>query len=172
MLPAGLPFRPPAFPTSATHVATQGSATSVDRLAELSENTEAMRKAMRYVEEWRMAKVTEGQNRAKAVTPSTGAALNRFEEVRMSTPVDIRPKPWGTAAMPAARKRMTRWRRRFGGCIGKLRVREEVPLDVMREKVARAIGGANPQPRGGRGGPKFKAGFRTRFRGRFRAPQT
>jgi len=53
----------------------------------------AMRIALDYIEQWRVAKETEGHNLARGVAPSTASVLQRFEERRHALPDAVRPTP-------------------------------------------------------------------------------
>ena len=99
----------------------------------------ALSAAVSYVEQWRVVVWTQAQNRL-GVAPSTGAVIDQFEERRASLPASVRPTPWGSSASATSRRRVSRWRRRWHGRIAKLRVREEVPVEVMREKAGREPG--------------------------------
>ena len=90
--------------------------------------------ALKTLLQWRVCKWTADQNR-KGVTPPTALVLDQFEMQRLAMPVAARPASLGTSACSAARKAMSRWRLRFGGRIGRLTLREEIPLDVMRSKA-------------------------------------
>ena len=91
--------------------------------------------ALSYVEQWRLKEWATSQNR-KGVAPGTGAALDRIAAQRLLLPEHLRPTPWGTSDSSTARKRVSRWRRRWGGRIAKLRIREEVTADEMRAKAS------------------------------------
>ena len=95
----------------------------------------AQKTAVRLVEEWRVARWTETKNR-QGLAPSTTAVLGEFARRHSRLSALIRPTPLGTADQGRARMRLTRWRRRFGGRIGKLPVREVVPVAEMVTKVA------------------------------------
>ena len=94
----------------------------------------ALTTASDIVHQWRVALWTAEQNR-KGITPSTGAVLDEFETRRAQLPEYARAKAWGTSGEQSARQRASRWRRRWGGRIGKFQALEEVPLDAMVEKA-------------------------------------
>ena len=50
------------------------------------------------------------------------------------------PAHFGTVAEPKARMRMQRWRGRWGGKIGTVRLREKLPLGESRSKAGHQIG--------------------------------
>ena len=62
--------------------------------------------------------------------------------------------------------RALRWRRRWGGRHGRIRVREDVPMEERRAKVARQKGaflqfpGSKSSPESG---PDFRPGIRAQF---------
>ena len=82
--------------------------------------------------------------RVRWVAPPSAAVLDHFEERRVAIPEPFRPRPWGTSASGASRMRLTRWRRRWGGRIAKLRPREVVSLDDMQNKAPLAYHSATP----------------------------
>ena len=94
----------------------------------------ALATAVGVVRQWRVAAWTAEQNR-KGITPSTGAVLDKFEASRGELGAASRPKAWGDSASGSARMRASRWRRRWGGRVGKFHVLEEVPIAVMVEKA-------------------------------------
>ena len=57
-------------------------------------------------------------------------------EIRIAVPMDLRPPYWGSTAFASARMRALRWRRKFGGRIGAIRVRQHTAVDVMQSKVS------------------------------------
>lgn len=114
-------------------------AASVEELVALGDmeapsDPAAMATAVDLVEQWRVACWTRAQN-LKGVAPSTTVVLGEFERGRAGLPAALRVRSWGTSAEAAARKRASRWRRRWGGRIGALRAREEVSVAEMREKA-------------------------------------
>ena len=99
----------------------------------------ALSTAVSYVEQWRVVVWTKAQNRL-GVAPSTGAVIDQLEERRARLPASVRPTPWGSSTSATSRMRVSRWRRRWRGRIAKIRVREEVPVEDMREKAGREPG--------------------------------
>ena len=99
----------------------------------------ALSTAVSYVEQWRAVVWSKAQNRL-GVAPSTGAVVDHLEERRGRLPASVRPTSWGSSAIASSRKRVSRWRRRWGGRIATIRVREEVPVEDMREKAWRTSG--------------------------------
>lgn len=90
--------------------------------------------ALSYVDEWRVAEWTLAQN-LKGVAPCTPSVLCQFEALRSARPERLRLSSWGLSTNSSTRKRVCRWRKRFGGRVGKLRTQEEISLDVLRFKV-------------------------------------
>ena len=114
----------------------------VDWVTELSDegapaDPVAMRTALCIVSEWRVAVWTEAQNRQRGAAPSTSMVLAEFERHRAQFPEAVRPRRMGASADPAARKRVSRWRYRWGGRYGQIRAREVVPLPLLQAKAAR-----------------------------------
>ena len=103
--------------------------------AEAPADAGALEAAGRYVQQWRVAAWVAVQNRTKGVAPPSDLVLAKFAEVRSSLPAGAQGSAWGVAAMPAARARLTRWRRRLGGRVGKKRAAENIPVEIMREKA-------------------------------------
>ena len=95
----------------------------------------AMRTALKYSEEWHMAAWIRRLNTLNRATPSTDEVLEHWEVRRQRLPDAVRTEARGTSLDAGARKWATRLRDRWGGCIGRLRVRDEVPPDVLRAKA-------------------------------------
>ena len=53
----------------------------------------------------------------------------------MQIPPAVRPPPWGSTTSGATRSLISKWRQRFHGRIGKLQVREHVPIPDIRAKA-------------------------------------
>ena len=96
----------------------------------------ALETAVEYVHQWRLQSWTLEQNR-KGITPSTAAVLAEFESRRLQQPDGSKPKAWGSSEQGGARMRVSRWRQMFNGRFGKLKVRELVPTEILRNKVFR-----------------------------------
>ena len=112
----------------------------VDELTALADTADpqdaaAMREAMPYVEQWRLCVWATRLNEQHGVAPSTDSVLMRLEANRMQLPEEVRPRAVGCVADGRARKWALGWRRRWGGRHGKIRVREDVPVAELREKV-------------------------------------
>ena len=95
-----------------------------------------MESAMSYVNQWRVASWVTLQN-CKGIAPTSQAVLNEFESARLQLPGESRTPTLGLKADASTRKRLSRWRKRFGGRIGKIRAREEISADSLRFKVSR-----------------------------------
>ena len=145
---------------------------------------DAMRAALRFWEEWSLTAFAKDANRRKGVAPSADTLLQRLEERRLRLPEAVRPPSWGSVAQAGARMRLTRWRRRWNGRHGKIRTRDDIPVQEMLDKAALSLnatrqrGGsvAGPVSRpdcGRRGGvirADFESGFRTQIWSGFRTP--
>ena len=94
----------------------------------------AFRIAVRIVEGWRIAQWTQEQN-LRGDAPSTRLVLGRFAMRRLAFPPAVRPETMGHAGESAARKRVARWRRLWGGRIATVPVREEIPVMELRSKA-------------------------------------
>ena len=100
-------------------------------------NPEATKVAVRVVEEWRLAQWVLRLNEQQGVAPSTALVLERREQACSRLPEGVRPPHLGTEAEPRARMWARRWRLRWGARHGRVRAREDVPLEERRAKVAR-----------------------------------
>ena len=100
-------------------------------------NPEAARVAVRVVEEWRLAQWVSRLNEQQGVAPSTALVLERREQALSRLPDGVRPFYLGTEAEARARMWARRWRLRWGARHGRIRVREDVPLEERRAKAAR-----------------------------------
>ena len=98
---------------------------------------EAMKVAVRVVEEWRLAQWVLRLNEQQGVAPSTALVLKRCEQAFSRLPEGVRPPYLGTEAEARARMWARRWRLRWGARHGRIRVREDVPLEGRRGKAAR-----------------------------------
>lgn len=112
----------------------------LEELAALSDMTapsdiESMRVAVAYVEQWGVVVWTRQQNANNGVTPCTEFVLQRFEEGRGRVPENVRPRAIGVASDARARVRIGAWRRRWGGRVGRLRIREDVQPPELRRKA-------------------------------------
>ena len=92
--------------------------------------------AARYVQEWALYSWGSALNVEEGVAPRTKAVLEESEAYRSRCAGGVQPPQRGSVSSPAARKWAARWRERWGGFHGRLRVRNEPPLDEMRAKVS------------------------------------
>ena len=92
--------------------------------------------AVRYVAEWRLAEWTAQLNMKKGVAPSTDALLQQFEAQRLALPESMRPAARGTSAEASARVWISAWRKRWGARYGRVKIRENVSVDDMRQKAS------------------------------------
>ena len=95
----------------------------------------AMKAALSYVEQWRLAEWATRLNTDKGVAPSTEALLQQLEVQRLALPELVRPDARGSVVEPRARVWASSFRRRWGGRYGRIRVREHVPLEEMMAKA-------------------------------------
>ena len=84
----------------------------------------ALRVAVKHVEEWKAVAWARSLNSQAGVAPSSESMLERLEESRQQLPEAIRPSPAGTAALKSARARIRRIRQRWRGRFGALPVGE------------------------------------------------
>lgn len=96
---------------------------------------QAMKAALPYVEQWRLAEWATRLNTDKGVAPSTEALLHQLEAQRLALPGPVRPEARGTVVDPSARVWASSFRRRWGARYGRIRIREHVPLEEMMLKA-------------------------------------
>ena len=99
-------------------------------------DVEAMKVAVEYVEQWRLAQWTEGVNVAQGVAPGTEKVLEQAAKRRALLPELVRPRDLGTASETASRIWAPAWRRRCGGRVGRIRIRDDVPVADLQNKVS------------------------------------
>ena len=87
-----------------------------------------------------MAVYVRDPNARLGLAPSTESLLNRCESRRAAYSGAPGPAHFGTVAEPKARMRMQRWRGRWGGKIGTVCLREELPLGESSSKAGHQIG--------------------------------
>ena len=80
-------------------------------------------------------------NSRLGVAPSTEDISRKLEANMLQIPVALRPVSKGTAAEVKARMWAKRWRERWGARYGKLRLREDIPVEEMQQKVSLFRGG-------------------------------
>ena len=116
-------------------------AADVHELAALVEFTAptdlpAMRQAVGFVEEWRIAVWARRRVETSGASVPTNSVLRRLEANRLLLPEDVRPPPRGTVLEQRARKWVRRWRDRWGGFYGKVPIREPHNIAVAFLKAA------------------------------------
>jgi hypothetical protein len=122
-----------------------------------------LKKAVEFVEQWRLRVVVSGFNYKQGVAVSTDAVLKRYETNVAELPEDVRPPLRGTSDQPAARMWTKRWRARWGGKYGKIKVVEEVPpVETMRSKAIPKVHTASAE---------FRVDIWTRIPGRYLDPE-
>ena len=112
----------------------------VDELADFADtqnpkDMRAMRAALPYVEQWRLVTWTSQANVQQGVAPSTESVLQQYEAQRQQLPEAVRPPGVGVPAQTSARVWAAAWRRRWGGKHGRIRVREQIPVEELRSKA-------------------------------------
>ena len=127
------------------------------RLVDLDEpeDSAVATEALQYLEEWRAVEFVRDANSRLGVAPSTEDILRKLEANRLQIPESLRPVSKGTATQAKARMWAKRWRERWGGCYGKLRLRDDTPVAEMQEKDCLFGVGS-----GAESGTHFGAGFR------------
>jgi hypothetical protein len=98
----------------------------------------SMREAHQCVAEWRLVEWGRQRNRVQRVAPSSDQMLQQYEESRRQVPEESRPAARGSAAESRGREWMRRLRRRWGGRHGRLRVRDEAPVQTLHDKARTA----------------------------------
>jgi len=96
----------------------------------------AFKAAVRWSLEWELFLWADKLNAEKGLAPSTGQVLLRAELLRRQLPEWHRPAAIGVAAQSSARMWAFRWRKRWGGRHGKIRVRDDIPVEEMRAKAS------------------------------------
>ena len=99
-------------------------AADINQLANLAnfdnrDDIHRLRTATDHVWQWRLSSWTAQQN-DKGITPPTSLVLDQ----------------WAKNSIAVPRMRALQWRRKFGGRIGAIRVRQHTPVDVMQSKVS------------------------------------
>lgn len=97
-------------------------------------DAEAISTALRLIQEWRLSDWAHAAN-LEGVAPPTSSMLDQWERLRAILPEGLRPPPWGTSASSQARTRVSRFRSRWGGRVGCIRVQDAPPPEVMRQKA-------------------------------------
>ncbi len=95
----------------------------------------AMKAALSYVEQWRLAQWVTQLNETQGIAPSTESVLQHYEEQRQQLPEAVRPVAVGVPAQTSARVWAGSFRRRWGGKHGRIPVREQIPVAELRNKV-------------------------------------
>ena len=99
-----------------------------------------MKAALKMVSEWRLVVWARNLNEQHALAPSTEAVLQRYEDLRERMPDAVRVPYRGTVAEASARMWATKFRRRWKGRFGGMRVREEVPVAELKTKAGSKMG--------------------------------
>ena len=112
-------------------------AADINQLASLSnvdhhDDSHVLRAATDYVWQWRLASCS-AQQKDKGITPPTSLVLDQWAKNRIA---DLRPPYLDSTAFASTRMRALRWRRKFGGRIGAIRVRQHTPVEAMQSNVS------------------------------------
>ena len=100
-----------------------------------SSDERAMRVAVRFWEEWSLVAWAKDANKRLGVAPSTEAVLDRAEQLRLRLPEGARPASKGSVAEAKARMWAQRWRDKWGAHYGRLRARDDMPVEEKRAKA-------------------------------------
>lgn len=95
----------------------------------------AMRDALKFVEEWKVVEWARQQHAQRRLAPSTSLLLEYAEASRAKLPASARQDLRGSGTDGGRRKWAFRLRQRWGGRLGKFKVREELPLVDARHKA-------------------------------------
>ena len=115
-------------------------ATSNDDIAELATLEElpevgAFAPALSYAREWRTVVHARRLNEESGIAPSTAQLLAHTETFGSDIPDAARPRALGPVSAARARAWTYRLRRRWGGRLGRPRVKEAVPIEEKRDKA-------------------------------------
>lgn len=138
-------------------------AVDVDALAGLVDmnsptNKLAMKTAVKFFEEGRLAAWVTNLNQTKGVAPSSESVLRQYECNCSCVPAEVRPPRVGVSASARARVWAQRWRERWGFRHGVIRPREDVAALELQGKVRLRFGPTLPKG-GARKGPDFRSSF-------------
>ena len=100
-----------------------------------STDQSALREAVRFLEEWRLAGWAKALNERQGVAATTDSTLRRYEYARLQLPESVQPRGAGPVTQSRGREWARRWRKRWGASYGYLRVREDVSADEIQEKA-------------------------------------
>ena len=103
--------------------------------AEAASDECAMRVAVRFWEEWSLVAWAKDANQRLGVAPSTEAVLGHAEQLRLRLPEGVRPACKGSVAEAKARMWAQRWREKWGAHHGRLRARDDMPVEEKRAKA-------------------------------------
>ena len=115
----------------------QADVDELSRMCDLEEpdDSSVTTEALKYVWEWRAVEYVKDLNSRLGVAPSTEDILRKVEENRVHIPEWCRPGSKGTAAETKARMWAKRFRARWGGRYGRLRIADDMVLAEMQQKV-------------------------------------
>lgn len=105
---------------------------------------EAMRTALHYVEQWRVARWSAQLNREKGVEPSSEDCFIEHARRLEAHPEHVRPRSLASGKPGAMRMGGTRWRQLWSGSYAALPSREVIPLAGIRQKAGHITGETSP----------------------------
>ena len=105
--------------------------------------------AIRRYAEWRVVVWTRNQNENVGQVGSASQMLDELDRMQAALPPNVRPQSRGASDMGRNRKWLSRLRARYRGRVGKLKVRDVIPQEVM---LAKARGARGMACRAGRAG--------------------
>jgi hypothetical protein len=96
---------------------------------------EALREALHYVEQWRVAKWVTEQNCTRGTEPPTDECAVQHERLIAGIPIGLKPRSIGCGSGGTARKSGSRWRALWAGTFSELPPRVAVPIGEMHSKA-------------------------------------
>ena len=139
--------------------------TNIDAPADLA----SMQAAQPFLLEWRTVEWSRQRVMGPRVPPISALMLQQYEDFRLQVPLEVRPACRGAAGDSKAKSWMNRLRQRWGGRYGRLRVRDELPVEVLQQKARMYWGsvGAGARPNASDRRARFQS-FPARVAGKFR----
>lgn len=114
---------------------------TVQKLGEKSSHPDprAFGLAWRYLTECQVMQWVKHQNVSRGVAPTTRMVLDQVESQTRNDEAQSGSSAWGAAFESATRGRVYRWRRFWQGSYTRIRVREDISKDTVREKVCMKV---------------------------------
>ena len=123
----------------------------------------AMVEAIVYVQQFRAAEWARRQTLTAGVAPSTASLLRYVERDRCRWHAAVRPPPRGAIEEKRARAWVRRFRVRWGGYYGRIRIREPATVEASFEKAAAVAINSRPCASGSRMALVLGTNFATSF---------